>query len=278
MRGFCFDLVFAAENMPVVLGKAAHPHDAVQRAGWLVAVARSKFGHAQRQVAVGFQALIENLNMAGAVHRLERIDGLFAGVFFVHFDDEHVLLVFVPVARGLPQLAVHDLRGVHLDIPACALFAAHVILQFGVDGPAVGMPEDLPGGLFLHMEQVHFAAQFAVVAFGGFFQHMQMGFELFLVGEGHAIDALQHRAVAVAAPIGAGHIHQFERIRGHLACVLQMRATAQILPVAVPIHAQRFVAGNGVDQLDLVGLAWHRSNVAPRAHGPKLRCGRHRAC
>jgi hypothetical protein len=33
------DLVFGAEDMRVVLGKGAHPHDAVQRAGRLVAMA-----------------------------------------------------------------------------------------------------------------------------------------------------------------------------------------------------------------------------------------------
>ena len=33
-----------------------------------------------------------------------------------------------------------------------------------------------------------------------------------------------------------------------------MRATAQILPVAVPIHPQRFVAGDAVDQFDFVRL------------------------
>ena len=84
--------------MPVVLGKAAHPHNAMQCTGWLVACAAAKFRHAQRQISVGFQALIENLNMAGAVHRLERIDGLFAGMFFIHLNDEHILLVFVPMA------------------------------------------------------------------------------------------------------------------------------------------------------------------------------------
>ena len=116
------------------------------------------------------------------------------------------------------------------------------------------MPEDLTGGLFLHVEQVHLAAQFAVVALRGLLQHGQMGLEFIAVQEGGAIDALQHRAIAVAAPIGAGHMHQLEGVGGHLPGVLQMRPTAEILPVAVPIHPQRLVAGDRVDQLDLVGL------------------------
>jgi hypothetical protein len=36
--------------------------------------------------------------------------------------------------------------------------------------------------------------------------------------------------------------------------MLQMRAAAHILPLPVPIHAQRLIAGDRLDQLDLVGL------------------------
>ena len=116
------------------------------------------------------------------------------------------------------------------------------------------MPENLTRGLFLHVEQVHLAAQLAVVALGGLFQHVQVRFELFLAGEGHAVDALQHCAVAVAAPIGAGDGHQLEGVARHLAGMLQVRATAQVLPVAMPIHAQRLIARDGVDQFYLIGL------------------------
>ena len=240
--------------MRVVLGKAAHPHDAVQRARGFIAVAGSEFGHAQGQVAVAFQALVVDLHMSGAVHGLERIDAFLAGMFLVHFDDEHVFLVFFPMARGLPQLAVHHLRGVHLDIAAAGLHPAHVILQRGIDTPAIGVPEYLAGGLFLHVKQVHLAAQFAVVALGCLFQHGQMFLEFLAVAEGHAIDALQHGAVAVAAPVRPGHAHQFEGVRRHLAGILQMRAAAQILPVAMPIHANGLIFGDHADQFDLVGL------------------------
>ena len=252
---FRFDLIFGAENMRVILGESAYPHDAMQRARGFITVARPEFGHPQRQIAVGFQALIIDLHVARAVHRFQRVDRLFAGVILVHFDDEHVFLIFVPMPGLFPKRPADHLRRVHLDIAIGALLAAHVVLQGGVDGPAIGVPEHLTGSLFLHMEQVHFAAQFAVVAFGGFLQAVQVVFEAFFVGERGAVDALQHGTVAVAAPIGSRDRHQFERIGRHLAGVLQMRAAAQVLPVAVPIHAQRLVARDGLDQLDLIGLA-----------------------
>jgi hypothetical protein len=76
--------------------------------------------------------------------------------------------------------------------------------------------------------------------------------------------------LAVAAPIGARDAHQLEGIGGHLACVLQVRAAAEVLPIAVPIHAQRLVAGDGVDQLDLEGLVQRLVMLMARSRGPDL--------
>jgi hypothetical protein len=89
------------------------------------------------------------------------------------------------------------------------------------------------------MEQLHLAAEAAVVALLGLLEEGQVGLEVVAVAEGDAVDALQHRAVAVPAPIGAGDAHQLERVGGKLAGVLQVRAAAEVLPVAVPVHADR---------------------------------------
>ena len=58
------DLLLGAEDVRVVLGEGAHPHDAVQRAGRLVAVAGAELRHAQRQLAVAAHALAEDLHVA----------------------------------------------------------------------------------------------------------------------------------------------------------------------------------------------------------------------
>ena len=47
-----------------------------------------------------------------------------------------------------------------------------------------------------------------------------------------------------------------------------MRSTAEVLPVTVPIHPQRFVARDGVNQLHLIGLfgigiMLHRARTVP---------------
>ena len=64
------ELLLGAEHMGVVLGKSAHAHQAVHRAGRLVAMHHAEFGEPQRQIAVAFQAVLEDLHVAGAVHRL----------------------------------------------------------------------------------------------------------------------------------------------------------------------------------------------------------------
>ena len=62
--------------MRIVLRKAAHAHQPVQRAGWLVAMDIAEFGKPDRQFAVGLQAVLEDLHMARAVHRLQREDAV----------------------------------------------------------------------------------------------------------------------------------------------------------------------------------------------------------
>jgi hypothetical protein len=57
----------------VILDESAHAHDAVQGAGGLVAMAGAELGQPQRQVTVAAQALIEDLDVARAVHRLDRV-------------------------------------------------------------------------------------------------------------------------------------------------------------------------------------------------------------
>ena len=85
------------EDVGIVLHEAAHAHDAVQSAREFVAGAGSELGHADRQVAVALQAVLEDLGVAGAVHRFERKLAFFA------LGDKHVLLVLGPMAGTFPQ-------------------------------------------------------------------------------------------------------------------------------------------------------------------------------
>ncbi len=72
LEDFVGKLLFGAEDMRVVLGEAAHAHQPEQRAGGLIAVHGAEFGEPNREVSIGFQAMLENLHMARAIHRLQR--------------------------------------------------------------------------------------------------------------------------------------------------------------------------------------------------------------
>ena len=91
------------QDVRIVLDEAAHPHDAVQCAGGLVAVAAAELGQPQRQFAVAAQAVAEDQHMPRAVHRLDREHPLVAAL-----GDEHVFAKVLPMPGSLPQAAVEQ--------------------------------------------------------------------------------------------------------------------------------------------------------------------------
>ena len=232
------DLRLGAEDMRVVLREGPHPHDAVQRARRLIAVAGAELGHAQRQLAVAAQAVAEDQHMAGAVHRLQRERLVLA----LDGGDEHVLAEFLPVARRLPQRTVDQLGRLHFLVAGGVEAAAHVVLRRAIQAPALGMPEHAADRLLLEVEQIHVAADLAVVAPLGFGELMQMGIQLLLVAPRGAVDAAEHGVAMVAAPIGPGDLHQLER-RADVAHGAHVRAAAEVDPVALPVERDDFRAG-----------------------------------
>ncbi len=69
-------LLVGAEDVRVVLREAAHAHQAVEGARRLVAMDRAEFGQADRQLAIGFQPVLEDLHVTRAVHRLQCEDAV----------------------------------------------------------------------------------------------------------------------------------------------------------------------------------------------------------
>ena len=242
------DLVLGAEDMCIVLRKRPHPHQPVQCARWLIPMARPEFGHAQRQLAIAGHALAEYLDVAGAVHRLQREDAV---VF--RLGREHVVAEFFPVTGCFPQAAINQLWCFYLDIVRLIQPRADIGLKRAVQRPSIGMPEYAADGFFLEMEQAHLAAEAAVVTLFRFLQHHQMRFELFFVAPGCAVDALQHLVIGIAAPIGAGQFQQLEAFT-HMAGRRQMRPTTQVHPVALAIHRDRLSCRQIVNKLGFVFL------------------------
>ena len=245
------DLLLGDENVRVVLGEGAHAHQPVQRARRLEAVHLAELGDLERQVAIGFQPVLEDLDVAGAVHRLDDEGAL---VLLARLDQKHAVAERRHVAGRDPQRRIDELRRVDLGIAGVGLPPADIILQRLEQRPAFRMPEHRARRLFLEMKQIHLAAEFAMVAFFRLLDLLEVGVELFLFGESRAVDARQHFAAGIAAPIGAGDLHQLEGV-ADLAGRSHVRAAAQIEPVALLVDLELLILRNGVDELDLEQLA-----------------------
>ena len=158
------------------------------------------------------------------------------------------------MARLLPKALVEQLRRFHFLIGIGVEAAADILLQLLPNNIALGMPEHAALRFLLEMEQVHLAADFAVVALFGFLNHMQIGFEVFFIAPACAVNALQHFIIAVAAPISTGQLGQLKRL-AQLAGGRQMRATAQIFPRALTIDRHFLVDRNSGDDFRFIVFA-----------------------
>ena len=241
------DLLFRAEHVAVVLGEAAHAHQAVQRARRFVAVALAELAVAQRQVAVRAQARVVDLHVARAVHRLQRIGTIF------RLGREHVFTIIVPVAGLLPQADVDDLRRLDFVVAGGLVGLAHVLLDLLPDGPAFRVPENQARRFVLEVEQVQLLAQLAVIALLGLLQHVQVLLLVFFLGPGGAVDTLQHLVLRVAAPVRTRQLHQLEDFQ--LAGRRHVRTAAQVGELAFGVQRHVLVRRDRRDDLGLVVFA-----------------------
>ena len=125
---FLGQLVGAHEQMRVVLVEATDAEQAVQSALELVAVNQADFARANRQLAIAMRLGRIDQHAAGAVHRLDAV------LLFIDRRRVHVVLVVVPVAGGLPEVTVHDLRRGDFHIARGVMDLAPVVEQGVLDG------------------------------------------------------------------------------------------------------------------------------------------------
>ncbi len=231
--------------MRVVLREAADAQQAVQHAGALVAIDGAELGQAHGQFAIAAQVRLENQNVARAIHGLELVVGLF------DFDGaEHVLAVKIGVAAGLPEVEAHDVRREDEIVAAAQEFVAQPVFHDLADQAALGMPEDQArAGFVLNAEEVEFLAELAMVAALGFFELVQIFVEFLLLDEAGAVDALHLRIAFLALPVGAGDVHQLERLDA--AGGRDVRAAAEVDEFAGGVEGDHRLDGFFLDQLAL---------------------------
>ena len=185
--------------------------------------------------------------MAGAVHWLDSVVAVFGG------NGKHIIAKLIRMARLFPQAKIHHLRGFNFLITPLNLLVAHKVFDGFVDTPALLMPENRARRLFLHMVEVELFADLAVIALLRFCQAIDIGFKLFFISPGSAVNTLQHFIIAVATPVGASYLGQFKCRQ--FAGRRHMGTATQIDKVALTVEANGLISGNAGNNLSFVFFA-----------------------
>ena len=188
-------------------------------------------GVADRQVAVGAALVLVDLDVRGAVHRLQPHRAL------LDLREVHVVAVLLPVARLLPELDVVEDRRLHLAVAARAVLLAPELREPVPDHHPGGRPEGAPGRELGEEEEPELAPELAVVARARLLEALEMLLELGLREERGPVDAREHGARGVPAPVGAGDGLQLERADGCRR--RRVRAAAEVGEGAVGVERDR---------------------------------------
>ena len=205
------ELLRCAVNVRVVHLHRAHAHEAHQFAGALVAVTGAILGQAQRQFPVTAWHRRENLVVMRAVHRLE-IDavGRLVRIVILEFHRwEHALGIVGEMAGSLVHAFPRQVRRTHALVACLELRLLGQFLQFLDQHRALGQPERQAGAdVVVEREQLHLAADLAVVPLARLLLRHEPLVELRLVRKRGAVDTLQLRVILVAAVVGGGNAEQ----------------------------------------------------------------------
>ena len=129
-----------------------------------------------------------------------------------------------------------------------------VVDQLVFEHHAVGQEEREARALVHECEQAELLAKLAVVALFGLFDAGQIRVELLLLREAGAVDALEHLAAAVAAPVSAGDTRELDGVALDTAGGVQMRAGAEVDKLALAVKGDDGILRQIVDELDLIRL------------------------
>lgn len=222
-------------------------------AGVLVAEQRGRLAEAHRQVAVGAGAVQIDLILERAGHRAQ--SEAFLRLVVRVAENEHAVEVVVPVAGDLIQLALGQQRRLRQQIAALFLLVLDPALQRLDDARALrqqdgqALADNVDG-----REVFQLTAELVVVAPAGLLLLLQVFVQLLLLREGNAVDALEHLALRIAAPVSAAALRQLEGVCLDAAGAVQMRACAQVRELALRVERDDGVLGQVVDELDLIRL------------------------
>ena len=188
--------------------------------------------------------------MVRAVHGFEEV---FLALFGRGDGLEGVFAVFGIVAGGDVEVLRPDVWRDDLLVAEFLLDLLQELFEAQAQCGAFGKPH---GEAFTHEvgehEEFHFLTDLAVVAALGFLEQGEIFVQELLLGEGDAIDAGEHGAFLVAAPVGGADGHDFASLDGGRA--QQVRSTAEVGEATLRVGGDVTVFEVG-NEFVLVGLS-----------------------
>ena len=243
------DLVGAADDVGIVLGKPPHPQKPVQHARPLEPVHRPELGVADGQVAVGAGTGLVDRDVERAVHRFQ--------VELLALDIHrrvHPVLVEIEVAGGLPQSGPSDVRARHELVASVVVLPLPKGLDLVADPRPFRVPQDepRPDRFILDREEIELGAEDAVVPLPRLLPPLQVLGERLGGGKRGPVDAGQHVATGVAPPVGAGHVEERQMLGEPRCGEVGAAAEVEELPLAVERDP---LVGDLREEFELVHLA-----------------------
>ncbi len=138
-------------------------------------------------------------------------------------------------------------------VAALEQLVAQPAFHDGANQAALGVPEnEACAGFFLNAEEVEFRAELAVIAALGFLDAMQMRVQLFLREESHRVNSLELGIAFLALPVGAGDVHQLERLNALGG--RNVRAAAEVDELSSGVERDHRLGGFFLHKLALENL------------------------
>ena len=169
-------------------------------------------------------------------------------------EDEHAVLIVVPVIRDLIQCGLRHQRRFSADIaPFVVLSVFNPSLKFLDDFGALrhDQRKTLTNDISC-CEQFHLAAQAVVVAVLDIRKIFQILFQIRFLRERCAVDSGQHFVMLVSPPVCSGCGCQLERL--DLLCAHQVRSRTELDEISLLIEGDGRILRQIIDQLNLVRL------------------------
>ncbi len=143
---------------------------------------------------------------AGAVH------GLNSKVLAVDNGCVHIVMIMLPVTRGLPKRPFHNLRSGNFKITPLLVNLVPIIYKSVSQKHTLGQEERHSGSLVTQCEKSQFSTELSVVSLLCLFDACKMLFKLGSLRESYTVNTLEHFVFLVASPISARAGGKLERL------------------------------------------------------------------